>query len=174
MCWSAVTTRLKPKTPFGRMAIPGRNRRFRSGHKQGFGVLLGDHQEFERGLPRAPRALQRREKHKRHSGERRSQGGIVVSGQAISRALGFFLAITGSLRAACRGRRVPCSQLRTAWVLMFRKVAKSAYWFVQVPDFFDHSVICEHCWHTRTQTSFLRVTVVPPLTALSGRVVRFS
>jgi hypothetical protein len=103
-----------------------------------------------------------------------SQGEIVVSGQAMSRALGFFLAITRSLSAACRGRRVPCSQLRTALGLTFRKVAKSAYWFVQVPDFFDHSVICEHCWHTRTQTSFLKVTVVPPLTALSGRVVRFS
>ena len=45
------------QAPFGRMAIPGRNRRFRSGHEQGFGVLLGDHQEFERGLPRAAGAL---------------------------------------------------------------------------------------------------------------------
>ncbi len=48
---------VKPKTPFGRMAIPGGNRGFRSGHEQGFGVLLGDHQEFERGLARAAGAL---------------------------------------------------------------------------------------------------------------------
>src|SRR5208337_1656654 len=45
------------QTPFGRMAIPGWNPRFRSGHEQGFGVLLGDHQEFERGLARAAGAL---------------------------------------------------------------------------------------------------------------------
>ena len=43
----------KPKSH----ALLGRNRRFRSGHEQGFGVFLGDHQEFERGLPRAAGAL---------------------------------------------------------------------------------------------------------------------
>jgi hypothetical protein len=40
--------------------------------------------------------------------------------QATSRALGFFFAIIKSLSAACRGRRVPCSQLRTALGLTFR------------------------------------------------------
>jgi len=39
---------------------------------------------------------------------------------ATSRALGFFLAMARSLSAACRGRRVPCSQLRTALALTFR------------------------------------------------------
>jgi hypothetical protein len=41
-------------------------------------------------------------------------------GQATSRALGFFLAMARSLSAACRGRRVPCSQLRTALGLTFK------------------------------------------------------
>ena len=40
--------------------------------------------------------------------------------QATSKALGFFRAMARSLRAACRGRRVPCSQLRTALGLTFR------------------------------------------------------
>lgn len=40
--------------------------------------------------------------------------------QATSRALGFFLAINKSFRAAWRGRRVPCSQLRTALGLTFK------------------------------------------------------
>ena len=39
------------------MAIPGRNGSFRSGQEQGFGVLLGDYQEFERGLARGAGAL---------------------------------------------------------------------------------------------------------------------
>lgn len=46
-----------PSRHDGRNALPGWNRRFRSGGEKGFGVLLGDHQEFERGLPRAARAL---------------------------------------------------------------------------------------------------------------------
>jgi len=37
--------------------LPRWNRRFGSGHEQGFGILLGDHQEFERGLARAASAL---------------------------------------------------------------------------------------------------------------------
>src|SRR5438477_13019491 len=44
---------------------------------------------------------------------------------ATSRALGFFLAIVKSFSAACRGRRVPCSQLRTAFGLTFKYLAKS-------------------------------------------------
>lgn len=37
--------------------------------------------------------------------------------QATSKAWGFFLAIIKSLRAACGGRRVSCSQLRTEFGL---------------------------------------------------------
>ncbi len=44
----------------------------------------------------------------------------VIPDHATSRALGFFLAIVRSFNAACRGRRVPCSQLRTAFGLTFR------------------------------------------------------
>jgi|GEM_PF-2758361 len=39
--------------------------------------------------------------------------------QETSRALGFFLAMARSFRATWRGRRVPCSQLRTALGLTF-------------------------------------------------------
>src|SRR6266581_748246 len=41
-------------------------------------------------------------------------------GHATNNAFGFFLAIARSFSAACRGRRVPCSQLRTAFGLTLR------------------------------------------------------
>jgi hypothetical protein len=48
-----------------------------------------------------------------------SSDGDPPVGQATSRALGFYLAMARSFRAAWRGRRVPCSQLRTAFGLTF-------------------------------------------------------
>ncbi len=45
---------------------------------------------------------------------------VKIPAHATRRALGFFLAIVRSFRAAWRGRRVPCSQLRTALGLTFR------------------------------------------------------
>lgn len=68
-------------------ARPGRGRRFRSGHEQGFGVLLGDHQELERGLPRAAGALLPTAHgigaHVQEGGEERLAG---IEGQADARS----------------------------------------------------------------------------------------